>query len=118
MHETKDYSPENYAAHVPNLNTRKSRLLAIREFTAWAESNKVDVLTASTADVVGYLETLRATKAPSTRINFQRSLRAYYRWLEERGLVARSPLAFLKDERAAPSRPIQHVPPPRAACRR
>lgn len=110
MDDRVDYSPAEYAAHVPNRNTRRTRLLAVREFTAWAELNGVEVLSASTADVVGYLESLRTTKAPSTRVNFQRSLRAYYRWLEERGLITRSPLAFVKDERAS-SQPTQHVPP-------
>lgn len=110
MNEGLNFSPEEYAAHVPNLNTRRTRLWAVREFTAWAESNDVDILGASTAEIVGYLDLLRKTKAKSTCVSIQRSLRAYYRWLEERGFIARSPLAYLKDERA-PSQPTQHVPP-------
>lgn len=105
-----EFSPEEYAAHVPNQHTRRLRLQHAREFITWADAAGVDVLEASTADIVGYMDMLRATKAPSTCVTTQRSLRAYYRWLEERGVITRSPLAYVKDEHP-PRRPPRHVPP-------
>jgi integrase len=104
-------SPETFAAHIPNAFTRRTRLRSAQQFVAWAEAEGIDVLSATTPQVVGYVDALRETHAQSTCMTVQRSLRAYFTWLEQSGFIVRSPLAHVRDDKQDRGRPPKHISP-------
>jgi integrase/recombinase XerD len=105
-----DYSVESFAAQHRNAKSAASRRHNLRKFFEWLDAQEIHVLAVEAADVIRFIDTMRQTYAESTCMTMQRSVRAYYRWLEQKGTISANPVAHIK-EVSIPRRPPKYVPP-------
>jgi site-specific recombinase XerD len=87
--------------------TIETYLEALEQLTVHLEAaGRLGLADARTEDVEAFMGTLLARCKPATAANRYRSLRVFYRWLEDEGEIGTNPMARLK----APAVPEQPVP--------
>lgn len=115
-----DYSFATFVAQYRNPQTAQARTYHLRYFEDWLAAEHLHVLAVQPSDVLRFIDNQRETRAESTAMAELRSLRAYYLWLEQRGIIQRSPVAHIKEQslprRAPKSVPIEDIRRLLAAC--
>jgi integrase/recombinase XerD len=91
-----EYSYMAFVGQYPNVKTRDVYTRSLREFSNWLDEENIHILAASPADIIRYIDMRLETFAASTCGTNLRVIRAYYRWLEQRGIMTKSPAESLK----------------------
>ena len=96
--EAYDYYSSFLATVSQNQNTGKTYASALKTFASYLESNKIaDPRQVTRQDIQGYKRTLVSAGYSSSTVNVRlTAVRAFFYWLEDRGLIEGNPAARVK----------------------
>lgn len=100
-----------FTARYKSARTRDVHAGCCGRYLEWLEAEGIDLVHATAADVLRYLDTLRPARKESTVDTHLKSIRAYYRWMVGQGAVAHNPAAEIRSTWQRRTQPPEFVPP-------
>ena len=92
-------------------NSRKNHGYNLGRYLDWLESEGIVLEAATSADILRYLDSLRAGLQESSVDNALKSIRVYYKWLMTHGAVPHNPAALIHSSFRRAQTPPEFVPP-------